>query len=412
MAALQHRRQAMSSSQGRFFAVDRRTFARVCDHGMNTAVAYLVLACGTGYDNSTTCWSVNAIENYTGISRARGREAIKKLCDAAIVLPRKIQPRPCYELLPACEIPGTTAFPRPDLDFFEQAVIDRVRRGELIPKKDQLWARSAVQKRWLIEIGAGRYNFVPELNPEPEWIWLPNELVMGAAKEVAPIELVRQTQDVMTLRFLIEHYHAQHLRDDGGISRNFTWEEFQRTKIGQQGQYDVWAFRSQGRRWVQWKGPTLCHRRDDLPTERGKDYFRRIEGLTDIGLVEWIPHLFESDNDEAEIIHPYGIGKSGRVEDRLGDAAAAAGRFMVTEQQIMNACDRLGGCDDVRIAPVPRHIENVQMIGIARLRYRPKTRLTAAWWAELSEKGEKFIQEYKAIAGQCLKNAVPKRAVV
>ena len=39
-----------------FFAVDRRTWARVCGLGLNRAVAYLVLARGTGKSNQETAW--------------------------------------------------------------------------------------------------------------------------------------------------------------------------------------------------------------------------------------------------------------------------------------------------------------------------------------------------------------------
>jgi hypothetical protein len=40
-------RPAAGKGQGDFFAVDRRTWARACDLGLNPAVAYLVLARGT-----------------------------------------------------------------------------------------------------------------------------------------------------------------------------------------------------------------------------------------------------------------------------------------------------------------------------------------------------------------------------
>jgi hypothetical protein len=40
-----------SDRRGGFFAVDRRAWARACGLGMNAAVAYLVLARGTGGDN-------------------------------------------------------------------------------------------------------------------------------------------------------------------------------------------------------------------------------------------------------------------------------------------------------------------------------------------------------------------------
>jgi hypothetical protein len=79
-------RPPSDGGRGGFFAVDRRAWARVCRLGMNSAVAYLVLARGTGGDNRTTKWSTNAIERYTGISRSRAAKAIADLeQDKAVV---------------------------------------------------------------------------------------------------------------------------------------------------------------------------------------------------------------------------------------------------------------------------------------------------------------------------------------
>jgi hypothetical protein len=46
------RSTARPSTNEGFFAIDRRAWARVCALGFNTAVAYLVIACGTGGDKS------------------------------------------------------------------------------------------------------------------------------------------------------------------------------------------------------------------------------------------------------------------------------------------------------------------------------------------------------------------------
>ena len=66
-----------------FFAVDKRSWVAACDLGMQAAVAYLVLATGTGRDNRTS-WSTNAIERCTGIGRKRAKAAIGKLTEAAM----------------------------------------------------------------------------------------------------------------------------------------------------------------------------------------------------------------------------------------------------------------------------------------------------------------------------------------
>jgi len=50
------------------------------------------------------------------------------------------------------------------------------------------------------------------------------------------------------------------------------------------------------------------------------------------------------------------------------------------------------------LVPVPAHLLNVAMVGIARLRYRPHTRLTAAWCRNLQETGVAYLQRYTDLA--------------
>jgi hypothetical protein len=96
--------------------------------------------------------------------------------------------------------------------------------------------------------------------------------------------------------------------------------------------------------------------------------------LVDLGLIEWVPHLFESDKPDAEIIHAIATTGSGSLEYRMGPAAEEAGRAMLNDQQLQYV-DSVG----LLLVPVLRHLTNVQLIGVARLRYRPHTKLTAAW---------------------------------
>src|SRR4029077_5219993 len=97
-----------------------------------------------------------------------------------------------------------------------------------------------------------------------------------------------------------------------------------------------------------------------------------------------------------EIIHPLRMGDSNNIEDLLGRAAHEAGKALLTEGQydwaVKNGIHQL--------VPVPRHIANVQLIGIARLRYRPHTRMTTAWWADLKASAEKHLARYAEIAAR------------
>src|SRR4051794_36277706 len=106
-----------------FFAIDRRTWARVCGLGLNRAVAYLVLARGTGKSNRETAWSVQAIETYTSISRGRGHHAVAALIEEGVLRKLRDGTRPRYELVPWHLVPGTD--PRP-LTYSEQSVVEKV----------------------------------------------------------------------------------------------------------------------------------------------------------------------------------------------------------------------------------------------------------------------------------------------
>ena len=128
--------------------------------------------------------------------------------------------------------------------------------------------------------------------------------------------------------------------------------------------------------------PVAPHLDSAAKSGRGEyaPFIARLNALVSTGLVEWVPHLYESDNRDAEPIHPFGLGNSDSIEDRIGRAAHAAGRRLLTEGQAKWAND-----NGLFLVPVPRHVGKVCMIGIARLRYRPRTLLTAAWWADLHE---------------------------
>jgi hypothetical protein len=310
---------------------------------MNEAVSFLVLARGTGADNCTTAWSAEAVEKYTGIAHSKAAASIKRLQFESYVRSLRGGTRPKYELLPHI--------------------------GSAAP-------------------GA-----------ETDLIWLPNEIVTGAAGEKPPLKLVRQTQDPMTLRLFIDLYGVHDLPAEGGVPRRFVVWKYERFQVGQHGPLTIWGFRY-SQLFARWEGITLIHRRDKLTDEEtaagknaGIDLFRRLEQLTDLGLIEWMPHLVESA-DDGEIIHPLHRRESETIEGRLGRAAEQAAAALLTEGQYHWARDRYIEF----LVPVPHHIANVAVVGIARLRYRPRTRKTAAWWGDLNTKADEHLAGYTQLA--------------
>lgn len=310
-----------------FFAVGRSTFIKACTIGLNPACALLVMAAGTGKDNASTKWSADAVGRYAGLRWTTAKEAIADLCDAGLVTKGGKPARPSYKL---------------------------AKEGELI--------------------------------------WLPRTVVEGAANEVAPVVKLRQTQDVMTLRLFVELYAGQNLREDGGISTEIIHRKYDRQRAGQQGAYTVWEFEYKNS-YVTWKNSVADpHYRKVTQTEEQEginpavDFFRRLGAIQSLGLIEWVPYLFESD--EGEPIHPFAWdGLPAEVE--LYKAASQAAADMLTEGQLEHHPGML--------VPVPSHIANVQLIGVARLRYRPHTNMTAAWWANHNSVCQGFADTYRRL---------------
>jgi biotin operon repressor len=392
-------------AKGNFFAVDARAWAKVCESGaMNELVAYLVQARGTARDNRTSTWSVEAIERYTGISRHKAAASVKNLRAKGFEQLLRSGTKPKYDLIPFSELPG--ADPRPALSGSEQNVLHRVQDGLALGRNHREHARTAAKKGWLLEL-EGEFAIAPVPEIKPDLIWLPNELVTGAVGEIPPLELVRQTQDPLTLRLLVDMYHSQNLREDGGISRQIVWKEFERFRVGERAQFTVWGFRYNSA-YMRWRGFTKAHwcsptaEQKANGTENNADsYFRREGQLADLGLIEWVPHLFESEEESGEVIHPLGLGASERIEDRLRLTAHEAAESLLTAGQYQWAVNQ----NVHLLVPVPRHIAKVQLISIARLRYRPQTRMTSAWWADLTANAEKHLARYAQIARQATRAA-------
>jgi hypothetical protein len=398
----------LGDGRGDFFAIDRRAWAFVCALGMNPAVAYLTLARGTGGDNRTTRWSANAIEQRTGISRSRAAQAITELERSKAVFrdPAGKRDHPRYKIVPAHEIPGCEGCPPPALDPEQQRVLDQLGSGRtLVPRTIRPTQREE-HERWgtrlpgkvadqLVALGratrdGAQYRTVrydAEAAARPDWIWLPNALVDGAASETPPVELVRQTGSVATLRLLVDLYGAQTLDEDGGVHFRRIRETYERHRVGEQGPFVVWGFvRARLEAWTNAPliAPHLAGTAGDEGTRAAalEAFWACWHRLRALGLIEMVAHLVHADTADGEILHPMALEGTGlEVERELTQAASRAALTMLTQGQYDWA--RRQGV--VAIAPVLRHIEGVQMVGVARLRYRPRTGRTRAFAAHAAE---------------------------
>lgn len=384
------------SSRGSFFGIDRRIWTKLITVDMSQAVAYLVLACGSDSSNARTAWSTQAIQNYTGMGWERAKTAIAGLVRGGFIRYAEghTQAKPRYELLP---------WKAPDLDSYDSALLGQVSRGEQPTGKTAHMRLVRLQGYGLLVMDKRGLYACPEVG-EDHRIWLPNSIVTGTKNgEESPVRRLRGIGDIWALRLFVDLYTAQNLRDDGGIEPRSLRFGFERREIGEYGPYRVWGFKPAGPT-LWWQGPLAAHcDRKKAKPEDDHPVWGTIWLLQSLGLMSYVPHLFENSTDSAEVIHAYGIDTVGEeIEQRIGMAADRAGRRMCLNL----ALDRASHDGFRHFCPVLRLLTDVQLVGVARLAYRPHTGRTAAWYTTLVESGEIWISRYEKLAEEAKKSNV------
>jgi hypothetical protein len=103
--------------------------------------------------------------------------------------------------------------------------------------------------------------------------------------------------------------------------------------------------------------------------------------------------LLDGDDPEAEIIHPYGVNGGEPAERELARTAHEAAVGMVTGKQLQRAELE----EYLHLVPVQKHIANAALVEIFRLRYRPHTTATAAWYGKMKESTAEWLARYEEI---------------
>lgn len=374
--------------RGDFFAIDYRAWQRACDLGLNAAITYLKLARGTLRDNRTTMWSINATEGRTGISRPKVKIALEKLIANGLVQNLNNSPtRPKRLLVPAHQLPALaqppTKLTKQVTELMESLPLEV---SEMTMARRQLLSQPIMDGT--IRFDGMRYIQVDILSEKPDWIWLPNSLIDGAADETPPIENIRKGQDLDTLRLIIDLYHVHSLTFSAGVPSNLLWLGYGTDEVAHQREYRIWHF------WEEEKGVSF-----DAPffqpfrrssngnlNEATSRFAEALEVLESLGYIHFVGHVFEGPKLDAEIIHPMNWRRGTTAEHQLFDAAHSAAVALLPQ------CLRLKHSDD-EIVPVYAHIRQVTIKGVARLHYRPRTMVTSQWLA-LSRKWERWSAHY------------------
>jgi hypothetical protein len=411
--------KAKKTARERFFAIDAQTWPKVCALGMPAAVSYLVLACGSGGDQTTTRWSVDAITRHTGIGRPRAKQAIDALVKAGLIRIERGGTRPQYSIIQAHQQKKTV----PDLTSEEQRIYGIIAMGNnAVPKigrHDNVWdygkpyetALSLTRKGFLKDQGGHRFTPVePGTVPEgPDLIWLPCSLVDSEGKNLTPVEQIRQSNNVRVLRLFIDLYHSHDLINGLGIE----WRpptglryKYERIKLGQMGEHVVWGFKPETASVhfaARFCTPHVDHTKEE---HQAQAFFDALQVLTDLHLVDVIPHLVDSNSEHGEEMWPIPAKDAGeRCEKLVGLTAMKLASLMLTPGQVEWA-DAQG----IEIAsPVKKHMADVQAVGIYRLRHRPHTEATRTWFSDLNDQCNAVVERFNELIAEFDANATSSK---
>ena len=241
----------------------------------------------------------------------------------------------------------------------------------------------------------GEYRIVTETARDAlEPIFLPNALVVGAGEEDSPVRRLRRRGDLWTLRLFIDLYQEQNLRDDGGISPRILRASFERRRIGEYGSFILWAYK-QSVRTLWWKGALLSHHPRPEIVKGEHPVWDSIKTLESSGLLSFVPHIWERDHEQSEILFPYGVGDGAeQIEREIAASAHATAERLAFPERVAAAAKEGFNL----LAPIRASCPDACMIGIARLRYRPKTKRTGDWYGDLQRQGSTIVQEFRALS--------------
>jgi hypothetical protein len=387
------------ATRGGFFIVDRGMFHKACALGLRPAIALLILARFTQGRGATSRASSNAIEKRTGIGRKAAREAIGALEKDGIVTRSGSPTRPVHRITRHLDLPD----PRGAISERQQEAFTRVTRksrdAALNPLKASTLNRNDAAIMGNLErVGHVRrvgheWEAVPRDPGEP--VWLPNELVDGVNGNPSPVELIRQTGDPMTLRLLVDLYTAHRLDEWHGVDPRIicgTFEEVYRREVGA-ALVVAWV-PTKPRLRCGWGNTVTDPHEGDAQNLEGA-FYERLGVLERLGLLTFVPHVVDGDGAP---VYPCSRSVGHPLELELGAAAVTAA------ESILDARSR-GGREEPPdldwseiIAVVPAHMARASLVGVARLAFRPKTAMTAAWLSDLGARHAEWMGRFGSTA--------------
>lgn len=406
-------RKSRTKTRGHLFIIDVPTFAAVCDLGdADVAAAYLIVAAGTGADNRTSTWSREAINKRTGLNWRKASAALDKLERGGLLswLGGKGTRKPRL-YLPQLEN-------RPPMQKHVAELAREIEAG-VQPRTpaDKGAATIGLNQGWFAEGADGSLRFLAERPIEKAY--LPMSLVGDESGKPtgAPsiVDRIRMSRDAMAFRLMVDLYFLQDLAEQGGVSRYWLEEQFERGETSAAaGSIRVWTFK-RGSKSARVQGNALIHhwRAPETPQERADHklghyngagpFFERVQILEDAGALEWAYYLAEDGKDDSATFYPVGVKRFGQMawtelESIIGSYATRAACAIGGYPSQADEWERVA--PDRFLLPADRSARQVALVGIPRLRHRVKTSNTSRWRQEIVETANHHRDVFRGIIAE------------
>ena len=211
-------------------------------------------------------------------------------------------------------------------------------------------------------------------------IWLPNALVRGATDEAPyPLATLREGGDPLRVRLLLDMYAAHELLDSGGVDVELIQARFNDVEaLGQKN--GATAFRFSDGKYSADKAlsePHGEHVGGSVPAA----FWERFRTLRSLGFIEEVFVLL--DGPGGEPLYCYGPTEDERASyQKL--RAHALGFFRSRADDLPKG----------EVLPVPQHIKNPVLQGVLRMKFRPHTKVTSAWWAQSQQANAAYLRRF------------------
>lgn len=308
----------MSKSEG-FFCISPAHIETLSTEDVRTFVAYLVMSCGTGGDNTTTKWSVQSVEKYGHMRTEKAREAVERLKELGIVVQDMESSRPRH---PVHKIQG---------------------HGTRLEGQ----------------------------------VWLPRTLVEGADQKEKdyPLRRIRESGDPLLLRLLLDLYAHHDLPEWGGVNPKAICKRQEvAAKIDAAGgAMNVWGFDTKPD--AVWPVLSTIHKN----LGEIEDFWKRLSLLKSFGHLEEVITLLDSPDGDPIF--------------SCEDDAPILGKLKDCCEELL--FDKNWAYAYMYVLPIPAHIQEPHLISLYRLKYRPHTKRTAAWFAKMNQANDIYLKQVK-----------------